>query len=101
MKRFPKSFSLNIFGKKIPVKVIKNLKSDQSVHGLYSTFKKIILIAEDQTKDEAIMTLIHEIVHGIFDRAGLNQAISHELEEIIAEQISVVINENFILNFKK
>lgn len=90
-----------IFGKKTPVKVIKNLIKDHGVHGLFSKEKNNILIAEDQSKEDATQTLIHEITHSVFSRAGVNQSISHEIEEVIAEQIATVITENFTLSLKK
>lgn len=101
MKNFPKKFFLNIFGLRTPVKVTKNLALNHGVMGLFSKTKNEILIAEDQTKDEAIQTLLHEAGHALFSRVGTTQAISHELEEIIVEQYSIMMFENFNLTIKK
>lgn len=101
MKVFPKSFSLNIFGRKTPVKVVNNLAKDHSLHGLFSKEKNQILIAEDQSKEEAVHTLVHEILHAMSHRGGLSQALSHDIEEVLAEQIATVICENFTLSLKK
>ena len=81
--------------------MIKGLRSEQSVFGLYSSMQKKILIAEDQTKEEAISTLVHESIHALFDRAGVNQSINGEIEEVIAEQVAIMITENFSLTLKK
>jgi len=101
MKNFPKSFYLNVFGAKIPVKVVKNFMHTTGNHGLYYPISKEVCIAEDQTKEEAIHTLIHELVHAVFARAGLNQAVEDKIEEIVAEQVGTVITENFNLSLKR
>jgi hypothetical protein len=99
MKNFPKKFNLIIFGQKTPVKVTKELP--EHLAGLYRTREKDILISDGQTKDDAIMTMLHEMTHAVFRRAGLSQSIDHDLEEVVAEQISIAIHENFNLSLKK
>ena len=99
MKTFPKKFNLKILGRKIPVKVTKDL--DNSFAGLYKFKEKEILIQEGQTKNDAVMTLIHEMFHALSHRAGIAQVISPEMDEIIAEQVSIMIHENFNLTLKK
>jgi len=99
MKNFPKKFSLNIFGQKTPVKVTKELPDHLA--GIYRIREKDILISEGQTKDDAIMTMLHELTHAVFRRAGLSQSVEHDLEEVIAEQMSIAIHENFNLSLKK
>lgn len=101
MRNFPKKFFVHIFGLKTKVIVTKDLVLNHGAMGLFSRQKNQILIAQDQTKDEAIQTLLHECGHALFSRVGTNQAISHELEEIIVEQYSIMIHENFNLSLKK
>lgn len=100
MKNFPKSFTLNIFGRKTSVKVTKNLALNHGALGFYSKSSNQIQIADDQTKDEAIQTLIHEAGHALFQRCGVSQAITPEMEEVIVEQFSIMIFENFTIALK-
>lgn len=100
MRTFPKSFFLNIFGKKIKVKTVKGLR-EQGIAGLFSPSSLEILISEEQTKECAIETLIHEVVHSVINRTGINQSLSHELEEVICENVSKAICENFKLALKR
>jgi len=95
MKIFPKSFSLNIFGKKVKVKVVKIEHM-----GLFLASTWQILINPEQTKEDAIKTLIHETCHSMIQRTGINQALNNELEEVICENVSTVICENFNLTLK-
>ena len=100
MKIFPKSFSLNIFGKKVPVKVIDGLM-ESGIAGLFKPQTEEIYIAKKQTKDDAVHTLLHEIGHAVIQRTGIKQAIPHEIEEVIVENMATVIIENFTISLKK
>lgn len=52
--------------------------------------------------DKTHTTLLHELIHALFFRIGLRQAgLSEELEELIAENISVFMDETYDLRFKK
>jgi len=95
MKRFPKSFNLDVFGKKVKTKVTKI-----NDLGLFVPMTWQILISEGQTKDDAVKTLIHELTHAMIHRTGINQSLAHELEEVICENVSTVICENFNLTLK-
>lgn len=97
--KLPKKFSLQIFGQKTPVNQIKDLPN--SVLGVYQRDSGSILLCERQPEDEKEDTLFHEMVHAIFSRAGLNQAIGHDLEEVIAQQIATTMTENFNFTLKK
>ena len=99
MKTFPKKFNLTILGQKIPVLVTKDI--DNSFAGLYNFKEKKIYIQEGQTRNDAVMTLMHEMFHALSHRAGISQVISNEMEEVLAEQISIMIHENFNLTLKK
>ena len=78
--------SYDILGDKIRVKLIDT----DEFAGRYDIQKKIIYININQSQEEMIRTFWHELVHCIQFQMGLNQAVSHELLEIMAETFSKV-----------
>jgi len=98
MKKLPPKFVLNVFGSRVPVKIVKDLTLNSGALGYY--FKKEIAIDAGQSSDDMCKTLIHECTHALFDRVGLNQAISREVEEIVAENFANLIFENFKVELK-
>lgn len=91
--------SLNVLGLKVPVKY-KEL--DNNYRGLYTFEDKAITIDTNQSPQQMLETIIHELGHAIFDRAGIRQAhISQDAQEIIVENFSTVLLENFNLRLKK
>ena len=99
MRVFPKKFNLKIFGEIFKVKV---LKMEEGLAGLCSSRTKEIFISNNnQTKSEALHTLIHEVGHAVCSRTGVRQAnFPADLEEILVENIATAITENFNLSLK-
>lgn len=92
---------LNIFGRLIPVKKIKNLVRNEDVGGYYDFVKKYIALDQALSPDDSTRILVHEIGHAIFNRGGIMQAkLPLELEEIIVDQFATVLTENFKLTRK-
>lgn len=91
--KLPKS--IKVFGETYKIKVIK--EKDPVNLGLCDFQKKIILVHDRQSSKEIMHTLIHEVGHAVFNRIGLNQSISHDLEEVIVDSIATAISENFRL----
>jgi Zn-dependent peptidase ImmA (M78 family) len=89
--------SLTIFGRKIKVEY-KDILQDGYL-GLFIPDQSKIIIDKSLPDAAKLLTLLHELTHAVFARAGLNQAIKRELEEVIAEQISIAIKENFDIKF--
>ena len=84
---------INVFGRNIAVK-----EADiEGFMGIFDGVKKEITINNKLSKKDYVPTLLHEMGHALFDRAGLRQSIPNELEEIVVEQFSDMINENFKL----
>jgi len=87
---------LTIFGKHVPVVRTKNLLQDENAFALFHRDKFFIEIDSSLTGNIYYTTLLHELIHSVVQRAGVYQSgLSHEIEEILAEQISVAIVENF------
>lgn len=92
-----KNTSINVLGRNIKV-VYKEI--DDRYCGLYFNDEGLIEINKKLSKDKAKETLMHEIIHAIFFRSGLDQTgVGHDVQEIICDQVAKVLCENF--NFTK
>lgn len=99
--KFPKSFQ--ILGNKILIKLVKNPKDEKgnSVDGYYSSIEKAIYIDSESSKDEKAHTFFHEYFHALSDCLGLgNCEFSHDLEEIIADNLGNQLSKTFNFTFK-
>lgn len=82
---------LDVFGKRIDVVFNSDLDSD----GEYSSEKQLISCRDNMSVDQTNQTIIHELIHSVADRIGLeNVELSHDLEEIIADCVAKVLVEN-------
>ena len=52
-----------------------------------------IHINKDLSEDDKIQTFFHEVFHAMCSRIGLRQVISHEVEEILAENNATIVTE--------
>lgn len=96
-----KKVFFNVFGKKVQIIRDDLALSKQDLHGLYipSQYK---IFYNGSEKEEAIKTLIHELVHAVCHITGLKQtSLSDDIEEIIAENISQAIVENLVIKMKR
>lgn len=85
MYKIKKSYT--VLGDKVKVKFVDTLE----FAGMYDSSKHIIYISTNQSKEEQVKTFWHEMTHCIQFQMGLNQAVSHELLEIMAETFSKVL----------
>lgn len=84
---------VDIFGRLVILDFEEGLKDNEEADGDY---KDGVIRLDDTLKDEdLICTLIHEMVHALFDRAGLRQGIQDQAEEVCAEQVAIMMIENF------
>lgn len=87
---------LKIFGSNIRVKMIRGMIEVHGLRGLYQPALKVISIDSDQPKEDQMQTLLHEVVHVVINRIGIDQAkISEGVEEIICESVATALIENF------
>lgn len=89
MKR--ENFKVEIFGEMWDVKYVSNIRH----YGYCDKEKKEILINTKYSKKMIVVSLIHELFHAYCSRCGIENAISHEVEEILADQFATVMAENF------
>lgn len=90
-----------VFGKNIPIKKQKGL-IEQNCAAFYCYDTDSITIDSSLKGEQLTATLLHEMGHALFRRAGLEQSkIPTCLEEIIVEQFATVVIENFKLTPKK
>lgn len=91
---------LKVFGKDISLKYNKDLCSF-GIAGLYSSDKLMIEYGNHPDKDDLMKTLLHELIHSVCDITGINQtSLSNDLQEIISENVSQAIGDNFHLRLK-
>ena len=87
----------NVFGSKITIKFDSTLDA-QGFKGIYFADKKLILLEKTLTPSHKLQTLIHEMIHSIISRIGIDQTkMSHDLEEILCESIAITLVENWKL----
>jgi Zn-dependent peptidase ImmA (M78 family) len=90
----------NVYGQKIIVKKIKNLRST-GAYGTYNPKTKQIEIDASLKGELLVHTLLHELIHALCDRLGYHNAmLSHDLEELIADNIPSMLLENFTVKRK-
>lgn len=89
MRPIPKT--INIYGVKFKIKLTKMTEYS----GLMDYKAKTIYISEvhNKTDKEKVATLWHELFHALHYRLGLDQALSREMLEILAESQATLIME--------
>lgn len=91
--------SVKIFGRAVPIKQ-KDLFSEGDEKAHYDLEACSIAIHKHLKNKEFDQILIHEIIHAIFHRVGIDQGVPIEAEETIAQAVSVALTENFHITKK-
>jgi hypothetical protein len=90
---------LKVFGLDVKL-VFRPIMDTMNLHGYFDPVKLEIVIDSKQSKKDQMSTLIHEICHTLAYRLGWKQSISQQMEEMLCEQISTVLMENFDLRLR-
>jgi Zn-dependent peptidase ImmA (M78 family) len=91
-----------VYGKKVNVKKVKKLMLTKGASGTYHTKSNIIEVDSSLKGEELIHTYIHELIHALCNRLCLeNCDLSHDLEEILADNIPTMLLENFDIKCKR
>jgi len=94
-----RNFKLVILGETWDVKFLNEVfdpENGNPVCGTCLFHSKTIEVNKTLEKRLLHITLLHEMFHAYVRRSGIyNGMLSHDMEEIIADQFSTVICENF------
>jgi Zn-dependent peptidase ImmA (M78 family) len=91
---------LRVFGKIIPVFRISGLM-DQGAYGYYSEEHEEVGVDADLKGEELEHTVIHELFHAVLDRLHCQQQMSPEFVEVVVENLSRSVIDNFKVSFRK
>lgn len=92
--RLPKQ--INVMGKNY--QIIKS--SDMEDMGLLDEEAGTLSINMNQSEEDLLNTLVHELGHALFRRCGFNQGVQDQLEESIVQSYANMITEVFNLKLK-
>jgi len=76
--------SINVLGTRYKVKYVEKLENENWL-GLCNRETKTIYIKTGQTKENEMITFIHELLHSLIGESSIDQSLSNELEEIIVD----------------
>ncbi len=77
------------------------MSEQTGARGIFDPTNKLIMVDADLVGDEYTQTVLHELIHSVIHRVGIDQAnIGDGVEEILCESISVALVENFKINRK-
>lgn len=90
---------MKIYGTQIKV-IVGEINEHLGYDGFYDPESKTIAISDKLKGDDLTSVTIHESIHAIADRLGWRQWLTREMEEMLCEQISVALAENFTMKLK-
>ena len=91
----------NVFGQKIRL-IVKSGLIESGARALFLPGESKILIDSTLKGEDYMQTILHEIVHSVIHRVGINQSgVTDGIEEILCESISTALVENFSIKHKK
>jgi Zn-dependent peptidase ImmA (M78 family) len=93
-----KPFNLEIMGETWKVMFIHPVvdTNNNPAYGLCDWPQRVLWIDSELDQSTMAHTLIHEMFHAYVRRSGVyNGNLSHEMEEILADQFALILTENF------
>lgn len=91
---------IEIYGHVFVLDKVKGLEDKYDCAGLLLKDEDVIEIDADKKGEELLKDLLHECMHGIFRTTGISQAIDDGTNEIISENVSQWLVNNFKMTFK-
>jgi len=93
-----------IFGKVYLITIVEQSinDKDEDTDATIDFENNIIEITKKENNKNILHTILHELLHGVIERIGINQTdLSDNLEEVIVESFSTFLVDTFIIKFKK
>lgn len=85
---------VTILGVPYSVKLVPVISLDELTVGQIDYLKQEILILEGLGEDLFQVTLLHEVLHGIFNQLGFDEGNSEHLIQALATALYQVLREN-------
>ena len=102
-KKVRKDFKLDVYGEEFDVLYVSGLVSPHNGKeccGLCDSEERKIYINKAMGDQCTAITILHELFHAYARRMGMeNSGMTHELEELIADQFGKLLAENFDFDF--
>jgi Zn-dependent peptidase ImmA (M78 family) len=86
---------MKVFGALVPVYRLENLLNAEGMYGFYDPEGKYIAVDAALEGDILEHTIIHEMMHAVFDRLHIDQQMERSFVEVVVENLSVALLENF------
>ena len=84
---------INVFGKTYEIKYDDLSKTDAC--GYTDNKHRLIVIDSGLKGDDLTHTLLHEYFHAILFTTSVTQSLSHDLEEVIVDQLATFLVDNY------
>jgi len=94
-----KDRTIDIFGSKWKLKFVDkiDLEDDSNPDGITDANKRLIAISTNQSDNEIIITLLHELIHAILDTGQyLNSSQNEPMVEFVARSLYSLTKQRLI-----
>ena len=89
---------INILGEMYEVVEVDEIDNDAHLAGQILHFKNTIQIKKNMHPEKKRVVLLHEVVHGIFEKLGMDKECNDEhLVQTIASSVHQIIKDNDML----
>ena len=88
---------INILGEMYEVVEVDEIDNDAHLAGQILHFKNIIQIKKNMHPEKKRVVLLHEVIHGIFEKLGMDKECNDEhLVQVLATSINQLLKDNEI-----
>lgn len=87
---------INVFGMEIKIEKKDDLMVNEGCRGILYPSQCQMFLDKSLPPADELHTIIHEMVHAVIFRTGIDQTkISEDLEEILCENVATAVVENW------
>lgn len=101
MKKLSPFRVVNIFGLKIPVYKVDGLLDNQDMYGFFDCEKKLICVDSGLKGSILEHTIVHEMFHATLDRLFVQHQLDEKFVEVIVENLTVSLVDNYSLKARE